>query len=239
MQLNARTITVGASLMLHLGLGVAAVWYAGLPKARKAHTVAVMGDQKKKEEKKVEKPKPLPPPKPRPATKADVAPMPMPTPVAKSEAPPPKSSAPHVGGEFSNSGGGGDRSGSGKGGDGSGGGGKGTPAPTVKAPVAKKISDEDACTEAPSKPTPVNRPTEIEYTQQARADGIEGRLVLKIIVGADGSVVEVIVVKSVDPSLDAAAIAAVKSWVFKPAQRCGKPSNGGVYMVAQRFELGD
>jgi protein TonB len=98
--------------------------------------------------------------------------------------------------------------------------------------------EEDNCTEAPSKPVPIQR-TEIEYTQEARANNIEGRLVLRITVGADGSVEKVDVVSSVDPSLDAAAIAVVKGWTFKPAMRCGKPMRGGVYTIAQRFELGD
>jgi TonB family protein len=99
--------------------------------------------------------------------------------------------------------------------------------------------EEDNCTEAPSKPVPVQRLNEIEYTQDARANGVEGRLVLKITVGADGSVLKVEVVSSVDAALDAAAIAAVKTWVFTPSMRCGKPMGGGTFTLARRFELGD
>jgi TonB family protein len=99
--------------------------------------------------------------------------------------------------------------------------------------------EEDTCTEAPSKPVPQSRPSEIEYTTAARENGIEGRLVLTIIVGPDGSVLDVKIDKSVDPSLDAAAIAAVKTWTFKPAMRCGKPMGGGVFRIAKTFELGD
>ena len=124
------------------------------------------------------------------------------------------------------------------------------PAPTTgeKRPAVKKEKvlgpkadnpEEDNCTEAPSKPVPVQRPNEIEYTQDARANGIEGRLVLKITVGADGSVLKVEVVSSVEPALDAAAIAAVKTWVFKPSMRCGKAMGGGTFTLARRFELGD
>jgi protein TonB len=103
----------------------------------------------------------------------------------------------------------------------------------------QKAAEEDTCTEAPSKPVVLTRSTDIEYTQDARANGIEGRLILKIVVGADGSVEKVDVVSSVDPSLDAAAIAAVKTWTFKPAMRCGKPMGGAVFTLARRFELGD
>jgi periplasmic protein TonB len=99
--------------------------------------------------------------------------------------------------------------------------------------------ENDTCTEAPSKPAPLQRPSEIEYTTAARENGIEGRLVLTIVVGPDGSVLDVKVDKSVDPSLDAAAVAAVKTWTFKPAMRCGKPMGGGVFRIAKTFELGD
>jgi protein TonB len=103
--------------------------------------------------------------------------------------------------------------------------------------VAEGASDD--CTEEPSKPVVLARPTDIEYTQKARTDGIQGRLVLQVTVGADGSVSDVKVVKSVEAGLDAAAVAAVQTWRFRPAMRCGKPTGGGLYTIAQRFELGD
>jgi protein TonB len=81
---------------------------------------------------------------------------------------------------------------------------------------------EEACDEEPTKPEPVYK-TEIEYTAAARAEGIEGRLVLKLIIAADGSVSDVEVVSSVEPALDAAAVAAVKQWRFKPALANNKP----------------
>ena len=99
-------------------------------------------------------------------------------------------------------------------------------------------SIEERCTEQPSKPEPVFK-TEIEYTAAARSEGIEGKLKLKIVVGADGSVMAVEVLASVSPELDAAAIAAVKQWRFRPAMACGKPVAGGTYVLARRFELGD
>ena len=99
-------------------------------------------------------------------------------------------------------------------------------------------STEEHCTEEPSKPEPVFK-TEIEYTAAARAEGIEGKLKLKVVIGADGSVLSVQVLASVSPELDAAAVAAVKQWRFKPAMACGKPVAGGTYVLARRFELGD
>ena len=97
---------------------------------------------------------------------------------------------------------------------------------------------EERCAEEPSKPEPVFK-TEIEYTASARAEGIEGKLKLKITVGEDGSVVRVEVLASVSPELDAAAVAAVKQWRFRPAMMCGKAVSGGTYVLARRFELGD
>jgi protein TonB len=97
---------------------------------------------------------------------------------------------------------------------------------------------EERCTEEPSKPEPVFK-TEIEYTASARAEGIEGKLKLKITVGEDGSVLRVEVLASVSPELDAAAVSAVKQWRFRPAMMCGKAVTGGTYVLARRFELGD
>ena len=104
---------------------------------------------------------------------------------------------------------------------------------------SKGNPEEDNCTEAPSKPSPLTRASDIEYTQEARANGVEGRLILRITVGADGAVMDVQVQGSVDAALDAAAVAAVKTWTFKPSMRCGKAMAGGVFTLARRFELGD
>ena len=239
--MRARTATIIGSALFHLLLGAGAVYYAGRPKAHKAQSVAVMGDKKEKPKQKDTPP----PPKPRPASRA--APPPIETlptePLPIKETAPKPQAAPSSPGTMSNEGG---HSTTGSGGNanagtGTGGAGNGNGTGGAKPGVATKKppTGDDACTEAPTKAQPVNRATEIEYTQQARQDGIEGRLVLKVVVGADGSVSDVIVVSSVDPALDAAAIAAVKTWVFKPASRCGKPMAGGTYTLAQRFELGD
>jgi protein TonB len=97
---------------------------------------------------------------------------------------------------------------------------------------------EGPCEEEPSKPEPVFK-TEIEYTAQARSEGIEGKLKLKLIVGRDGSVMQVDVLSGVSPELDAAAVEAAKKWRFRPAMACGKPVDGGTYILARKFELGD
>jgi len=103
---------------------------------------------------------------------------------------------------------------------------------------ASTENGEAPCAEEPSKPEPVFK-QEIEYTASARAEGVEGRLKLRLTIGADGAVIKVDVVESVAPELDAAAVAAAKQWRFKPALACGKPIAGGTYVLVRRFELGD
>jgi protein TonB len=97
---------------------------------------------------------------------------------------------------------------------------------------------EEACDEEPTKPTAVFK-TEIEYPAAAKAEGIEGIIKLKLIIGADGSVTDVEVMKSVEAGLDAVVIAAVKQWRFKPALKCGKPMAGGFFVMTRTFELTD
>jgi protein TonB len=243
---KSRTVIV--SLLLHVVVFGLALQISASRAARKATTVAVVGEKKKKEEKKEDKPKPKPRPqiastKPIAPTPAAVAPK-----IAPTHAPTPEAAAPaetniEMGNDVGLDVG-------------------GPPAPKKEqqqqqqqqqqqtqkkaAPVKKEKvlapednPETDNCTEAPSKPVPTQRPSDIEYTQEARANNVEGRLVLKIFVGADGSVIKVDVVSSVDPQLDAAAIAAVKTWVFTPSMRCGKAMAGGVFTLARRFELGD
>lgn len=96
------------------------------------------------------------------------------------------------------------------------------------------------CEEEPTKPEPVVK-TEINYGvyPQAQQDGIEGKLKIRFTVSETGEVVQVDVLQGIDPGLDAAVVAAAKTWRFKPAMACGKPVAGGTYVFAARFELGN
>lgn len=240
-----RSRTVVISAIIHVAVFGLAFSISQGRARRRATAVAVVNGEKKKAETKKE------PPKPKPmlasARKESVTPQVAPK-IAPShvETPAPEAAPVDTGLEMSNDDGpgialGGPAAPQKKG--------PAAPATTgEKKPVVKKEKvlapkadnpEEDNCTEAPSKPVPVQRPNEIEYTQDARANGVEGRLVLRITVGADGSVLKVEVVSSVEPALDAAAIAAVKTWVFTPSTRCGKAMGGGTFTLARRFELGD
>lgn len=61
-----------------------------------------------------------------------------------------------------------------------------------------------------------------EYPGDARASGVEGTVMLQALVGKDGTVKDTRIVRSI-PLLDAAAAAAVRQWIFKPALSHGLP----------------
>jgi periplasmic protein TonB len=238
----------GKNLLISLALHALAValllWLSRSDSKHRAIAIAVVQGAEKKPEPRPEPPKPPPPPPaPRPRRPAPVAAAPVAAP------PPPAAVAPRpaaisTGLTLDN----------GPGGNGAGlsvGGLTHNPAPHAAAAPSQPPArtgpvnppppppEEDPCTETPSRPVPLVRTTEIEYTAQARTDGVEGRLVLTVFVAADGSVMRVEVANAVEAALDAAAVAAVKTWRFKPASACGKPVAGGVFTLARRFELGD
>lgn len=61
------------------------------------------------------------------------------------------------------------------------------------------------------------------YPSDALSAGLSGVVWLEAVVETDGSVGEVRVKEPLYPSLDEAAVAALKSWRFQPARRDGKP----------------
>ena len=61
-----------------------------------------------------------------------------------------------------------------------------------------------------------------EYPDEARENRIEGTVIVQALVGRDGQVKETRVRESV-PALDAAAVAAISRWTFKPAKTKGEP----------------
>jgi TonB family protein len=99
--------------------------------------------------------------------------------------------------------------------------------------------DDQPCTEDPTRPVPTVQ-TEINYSiyPQAQADGIEGKFKARLTIDTNGEVSSVDVVTSIDPGFDAAIVAALKRWRFKPAMACGKPVASSMPFSA-RFELGD
>jgi TonB family protein len=72
-----------------------------------------------------------------------------------------------------------------------------------------------------------------EYTPEARAAAIEGRVVLSAEVLTDGTVGEVQIVRPLDENkygLDQEAVKAMKQWVFKPAMKNGEAVSMVIYV---------
>jgi protein TonB len=75
-----------------------------------------------------------------------------------------------------------------------------------------------------------------DYTEEARRRGVEGDVVLEIVVRADGSVGPVKVLQGLGGGLDQRASDAVRQWRFSPARRYGTPVDV-IVEVAVEFKL--
>ncbi len=62
-----------------------------------------------------------------------------------------------------------------------------------------------------------------QYPEAMRARRIDGDAVIGFIIGADGRVLDAYAIRATTAEFGAAAVAAVKSWQFKPPLRAGKP----------------
>lgn len=82
-------------------------------------------------------------------------------------------------------------------------------------------TDPDALPQYDEPPTPVSL-VQPAYPEMAREAKIQGRVVLQVLVGADGRVKKVKVIRSI-PYLEDASKNAVLRWVFKPALLKGHP----------------
>ena len=66
----------------------------------------------------------------------------------------------------------------------------------------------------------------IKYPKNAYDNNIEGKVLIRFVVSKDGSITNASVLRSADPSLDQAALEAVKSLPkFNPGKQGGKPVN--------------
>jgi periplasmic protein TonB len=75
-----------------------------------------------------------------------------------------------------------------------------------------------------------------DYTEEARRRGVEGDVILEIIVRSNGSVGEVKVLQGLGAGLDQRAADAVRQWRFSPARRFGTPVDV-IVEVAVEFKL--
>jgi TonB family protein len=75
-----------------------------------------------------------------------------------------------------------------------------------------------------------------DYTEEARRRGVEGDVILEIIVRSNGSVGDVRVLQGLGAGLDQRAADAVRQWRFSPARRLGTPVDV-IVEVAVEFKL--
>lgn len=85
-------------------------------------------------------------------------------------------------------------------------------------------------------PPELLREVKPEYTADARRRGIEGDVVLEIVVRRDGTVGEVKILQRLGAGLEQRAVDAVRQWRFAPARRFGTPVDV-VVEVAVEFKL--
>ncbi len=96
-------------------------------------------------------------------------------------------------------------------------------AEAVQSPAPAPQPVPRAKPKGPSRPPRVVNWTDPPYPEQARQQGIEGTVVLKLTVGADGRARNVTVARSSGhAALDQAAVAHVKKTRFSPALRDGQ-----------------
>jgi protein TonB len=76
------------------------------------------------------------------------------------------------------------------------------------------------------------------YPASAERAGTEDVVVVKVLVGTDGQAADVQILRGSrkDPGFDAAAMAAVRQWVFAPARKGGQPV-ASWYNVGVPFQL--
>jgi periplasmic protein TonB len=85
-------------------------------------------------------------------------------------------------------------------------------------------------------PPSLLREVKPDYTQEARRRGVEGDVVVEVVVRADGSVGQVRLLQRLGAGLDERAIDAVRQWRFSPAHRHGIPVDV-VVEIAIEFKL--
>lgn len=88
--------------------------------------------------------------------------------------------------------------------------------------AAPETAEAQALPEQASPPIPLASNRLPEYPSEAKATGKMGLVVLKIVIGANGDVEKVAVLRGERPFIEA-AVEAVKTWKYQPATIDGKP----------------
>ena len=95
------------------------------------------------------------------------------------------------------------------------------------------IFDESGDMTAPEVVTKVDP----KYPEEAKKEGVSGKVVLDVVIDSKGAVVDVNVLEDPDARLSAAAADAVRQWRFEPARDSrGKPI-AVCYVLTVKFHL--
>ncbi len=87
----------------------------------------------------------------------------------------------------------------------------------------EEVARAESETDTTFVPPRVVKPVEPEYPERARQKRIEGTVVYRVTIGADGRLIQATLEHGVNPLLDEAALHAVEQSLFVPASRNGKP----------------
>lgn len=98
-------------------------------------------------------------------------------------------------------------------------------------------ADDTVYTKVDVNPVPVKTPPP-EYPEGMKRQGVSGVVAVSIVIDETGSVISATVAKSSQSEFEPSAVAAVKKWKFKPAQKDGSPVKMKV-TVPIRFNLED
>jgi len=93
--------------------------------------------------------------------------------------------------------------------------------PQLQVGPPPKDTDTSAASAVDEKPVRLRAPTP-QYTEAARANKTQGSVTLRVLVGADGDVKQVKVVRGLPDGLTEQAIEAARQATFKPAVKDGK-----------------
>lgn len=101
----------------------------------------------------------------------------------------------------------------------------------IELPIAETVSDsaahEEPLVEYDTPPSPVGGMQaigeKIHYPPEARADGVEGEVIVEVAIDENGKVGDTRILRSVRADLDSAAVAALRDVVFHPAMKDGQP----------------
>ena len=108
------------------------------------------------------------------------------------------------------------------------------PPASVKAKLGWKF--KDGTTPGPDdkvEPPYILRKAHAQYAEEPRKRRLQGDVVLDVEVDENGDVVDAVVTRSLEPSLDANAVTAVRKWKYRAARLNGTPKASLVEAVVK------